>query len=57
VRPLLPRLLPGWGVTQAPLSRRREPETFSPAHDWGMLANRWSGMDFLQTRGIIIIGG
>jgi hypothetical protein len=26
-------------------------------NDWGVLANRWSGMEFLQTRGIIIIGG
>jgi hypothetical protein len=26
-------------------------------NDWGVLANRWSGMEFLQTRGIIIVGG
>lgn len=25
--------------------------------DWGVLASRWSGMDFLQTRAIIIVGG
>jgi hypothetical protein len=26
-------------------------------NDWGVLASRWSGMEFLQTRAIIIIGG
>jgi hypothetical protein len=26
-------------------------------HNWGMLVNRWSSMEFLQTRGIIIVSG
>ena len=26
-------------------------------HDWAVLSDRWSSMEFMQTRAIIIIGG
>ncbi len=35
----------------------REGSPYVAPHDWGMLASRWSSMEFAQTRGIIIVGG
>jgi hypothetical protein len=40
-----------------PLPPKEAFSQYIPPHDWGMLANRWSSMEFLQTRGIIIVGG
>ena len=39
-----------------PLPPKPNPEQFStyiPPHDWGMLVDRWSSMEFIQTRAII----